>query len=306
MTAWRVQGLLNEVSDTPRLAFAPARPQANLSAKPFLEKFLANGKSWMAFYRCEQGYTVRFAGVADFQVSGKGEEITINAVPSVSSHTLDHVCQNHAIPLALSLQQKLVLHGSAVAIGHTSAAFIADTGRGKSTLAGSFSSNGYQFLTDDGLFIQETDQGYTIRPSHPSLRLWHDSFEALAKSSSRTRLPIEPNSKTIITASESFPFCTDNQPLGHVYFLGDGGAKDVSIAPIASQTAAIELVKRCFLLGADNRQVLSHNLKQVAALSRLPIFFSLDYPRRFEFLEVVRQTILNHVLSGALPERHPA
>ena len=286
----------------PNLTFASDLPQEKLSARPFLEKFLPNGESWMAFYQSNQGYMVRFAGVADFEFSSSGHEITIHAVPGVSSHTLEHVCQNHAVPLALSLQLKMVLHGSAVVIGDTSAAFIADTGRGKSTLAGSFSSNGFQFLTDDGLFVEETNQGYFIRPSHPSIRLWNDSLEAIGQTASLTSPVVEAHSKAIILASDSLPFCTESHPLGHVYFLGNGSAEHVSIAPVSSQATAIELVRRCFLLGVDSHKMLTHNLGQVAALSRLPIFFSLDYPRRFEFLDSVRQAIVNHVRSGRTPD----
>ena len=234
----------------------------------------------------------------DFEIPRAGTEIIIYAVPGVSSQTIEHLHQNQALPLALSLQKKLVLHGSAVEIGDTAVAFLAESGRGKSTLAASFSSNGFRFLTDDGLLIDKMDDEYMVRPSHASIRLWDDSREALAHSTSLKAPAIDYSAKARILADEKFQFCAEDRPLGHVYFLGDGGSEDVSITAVSSQKAVIEMLRHCFLLGVDEREILAHNFQRLAELSRSPVFFSLDYPRRYNILDRVREAVEKHVQPG--------
>ena len=289
-------GLISINTDlSPRVEYAAARTQQRLAASPFLETPLPGGEPWMAFYRRERGYLVRFNELVDFEISRAGTEIIIHAVPGVSSQTTEHLHQNQALPLALSLQKKLVLHGSAVEIGDTAVAFLAESGRGKSTLAASFSSNGFRFLTDDGLLIDKTDEEYIIRPSHASIRLWDDSREAIVHGTSLAAPPIDYNAKARILADEKFKFCAENRPLGHVYFLGDGSSEDVSITAVSSQKAVIEMLRHCFLLGVDEREILAHNFQRLAELSRSPVFFSLDYPRRYDILDRVREAVVKHV-----------
>ncbi len=60
--------------------------------------------------------------------------------------------------------------------------FLGESGRGKSTLAASFATSYFRFLTDDGQRLKPTSSdGNTYRalPSHPSIRLWADSQQAL-------------------------------------------------------------------------------------------------------------------------------
>ena len=79
----------------------------------------------------------------------------------------------------LGKQGKLVFHASAIETGSGALVFMGISGRGKSTLAASFATNGFRFLTDDGLTVEEGNSRYQVQPSHPSIRLWQDSQEAL-------------------------------------------------------------------------------------------------------------------------------
>jgi hypothetical protein len=253
--------------------------------------------------RCERGYLVRFIDLVDFEISSTGTEIIVHAVPEVPSDTVEHIVQNQALPLALSLQKKIVLHGSAVEIGDQAIAFIAESGRGKSTLAASFSSHGFPFLTDDGLRFDKENGEYVILPGHPSIRLWDDSCKATANAASQTAPTIVYSSKLRFLADENFLFCKESRALGHVYFLGEGSSEDVSVTPVSSQKAFVEMRRHCFLLGVDEHEILAHNFQQLAELSRLPIFFSLDYPRRYDILAEVRQAVVKHVHQGLLPPK---
>jgi hypothetical protein len=59
--------------------------------------------------------------------------------------------------------------------------------------------------------------------------------------------------------------------------------------------------RHCFLLGIDEQEILAHNFQQLAELSRLPVFFSLDYPRRYDILDQVREAVVKHVHQGVIP-----
>jgi hypothetical protein len=284
-------------SDRPSVEHVEPCAQLAISSLPFLETSLPDGQPWMAFYRRNGNYLVRFADLVDFEIFNDGMQIIVHAVPGVSSHTIEHLYQNQALPLALSLRKMLVLHGSAVEIDSKAVAFLAETGRGKSTLAASFSSNGLRFLTDDGLLIEKMGGKYVVQPSHPSIRLWEDSREALAKQVSVIAPSVDYNKKARFLADKNFLFCSENRPLKHVYFLGDGSSKDVTINAVGGQLPTLEMLKHCFLLGVDKREILAHNFEQLAELSRLPIFFSLDYPRRYDMLDRVRQAVTEHVQS---------
>lgn len=285
---------MNNTPTAPKVVNAEFREQAQIPDHPFLETPLLNGEPWMSFYRQERRYLVRIVNLVDFEVSLSGTEINIHAVPGVSAHTIEHLYQNQALPLAYSLQQMLALHGSAIEIGDKAVAFLAVSRSGKSTLAASFASNGFRFLTDDGLLLEKPDEDYVIRPSHPSIRLWADSCKAMARKSSRPEPAIDYSTKARFLADEHFVFCDEPRPLAHVYFLGDGSSKDVSITPVSSQQAFIGMRRHCFLLGVDEHEILKNNFQQLADLSRQAIFFGLDYPRRYDILDQVREAVVNH------------
>ncbi|MBK9199490.1 HPr kinase/phosphorylase [Candidatus Skiveiella danica] len=156
---------------------------APLQEAPFHQWSFPDGTLWTQFSRQGDGYLLRFPDLADFEVSADGAAVLGFPAPGVTSPTVEHLYLNQVLPLALSRQGKLVLHGSAVDIGGQGVAFLGESGRGKSTLAASFASEGTRFLTDDGLLLEWVDGRCMILPSHPSIRLWKDSQDALISNS---------------------------------------------------------------------------------------------------------------------------
>lgn len=270
------------------------RPQPCSAAEPFHRWVLPEGQPWLLFFRSEDGYLLRFPGLADFRLSTDCREVVCVPVPGVAASTTDHLYLNQILPLVLSGLGRLVFHASAVELGHHAVVFVGAAGRGKSTLAASFATVGYRFLTDDGLVLDAGPDGYSVQPGHPSIRLWDDSRVAVVRHDTRASPALAYTTKSRFPASGEMKFCNEARRLGRIYFLGDGSADRVSLEPTSAGEAFLELVRHSFILDIEDRALIAGHFDQVSALVREPIVFRLDYPRRFDALPEVRAAILRH------------
>lgn len=268
---------------------------------PFLEWFLPDGTPWTRFYRTASGYLLRFPDLADFTVSPDGMEVVAYPLAGVSGQTIDHLYLNQVLPLALSRQFKLVLHASAIEIKDFAIAFLGMSGRGKSTLAASFATSGYRFITDDGLQLEKEGDVCLAKPSHPSIRLWDDSRQAVMPQTAKTAPPVDYTPKARLLADDEVAYCDAPRPLRCMYFLGDGNTDEVSIEPVSGRDAMIELVRHSFLLDIEEREMLSHHFGQLTELAKRLMFFRLDYPRQYEMLPQVRDAVVRHATALPMP-----
>lgn len=251
---------------------------------------------WALFYRVGSQYLLRFPGWADFIISGDGLSVEVFPAIGVADETIRHLYLNQALPLAVSRQMRLVLHGSAVEIGDSVVAFLGRSGLGKSTLAAGFAADGFRFLTDDGLMVSHSEEGgYLVQPSHPSIRLWEDSRRALMPDT-----PLAPavdfTSKSRLLAGTEIPFCETPLPLKSVYVLEKSNVDGVVIEAVSRRDAVIQMVKNCFLLDVDESVALRHHYGQLLSMANQVPFFRLDYPRAFDFLPQVRDAVIRHAL----------
>ena len=273
---------------------AEARAQTPNRNAPFHEWALPDGTPWMQIFRTASGYLLRFPELADFKVSQDGNTVRGWPVPGVPGPSVQHLYLNQVLPLALSMQDKLVFHASAVEIDGAAVAFMGESGRGKSTLAASFATSGSRFLTDDGLVVENIAGEWRILPSHPSIRLWEDSQQALIAAGAPMASPLSYTSKSRFLAGNDIAFCDQPRRLRCVYFLGPGVASGLLFERLPAGEALIELVKHSFLLDIEERELLAAHFDELSRLTSLPLFYRLDYPRRYEMLAVVRQAIMEH------------
>ena len=271
-----------------------ARKQGAIETAAFHEWTLPDGSVWTSFHRHDTGYLLRFPDLADFEVSADGASVQGWPVPGVTLHTVEHLHLNQVLPLALSRQGKLVLHGSAIDVDGNGVAFVGESGRGKSTLAASFATSGGRFLTDDGLHLEWVNGDCRIIPSHPSMRLWEDSQGALTTNATVVAPALDFTTKARLLAGTSIAFCNEALPLQRVYFLGLGDAASVAIEVMKPAEALIELLRNSFLLDIDERKMLAQHFDELSRLAVLPIYYHLDYRRRYEDLPHVRDAITRH------------
>jgi len=270
------------------------RLQKPTGKEPFHVWTFPDGTVWTCFYRNGSDYLLRFPELADFEIASNGNTVRCWPVPGISEYTVQHLYLNQVLPLVLGKQGKLVFHASAIETVFGALVFMGESGRGKSTLAASFATNGFRFLTDDGLSVEEENNGYQVQPSHPSIRLWQDSQEALVAADVPIAPPVQHTSKARFLAGGDIAFCVEARPLQRVYFLGESTASAVEFQPMGPSEALIELVRHSFLLDIEEQAMLARHFDRLARLVSTPIFYRLDYPRRYEDLALVRQAIIEH------------
>jgi hypothetical protein len=271
------------------------RPQQPSSAPPFREWLLPDGEVWMQFFRTDAGYALRFPELADFEISADALAVICIPVPGVSDETHRHLFLNQVLPLVLSKRGKMVFHASAIEVAGVAVAFVADSGQGKSTLAASFAANGFRFLCDDGLVLENCKNGFEAMPSHPSIRLWDDSRESLIGSTAQTAPPVEYTAKSRLLAGSGIEFCEQPRLLRRVYFLGDGSAPALSLQKLGASDALAEWVKHAFLLDPNERPLIAAHFDGLVALAHEGIAYRLDFPRCYAALVEVRRAVVAQI-----------
>lgn len=271
-----------------------ATPQEPIPEQFFHQWKSPEGGQWVLFYRTGPNYLIRFVDLADFTISADAQEIHIAPIAGVAQSQIEHLYLNLVLPLALSHQNKLVLHASAVEVDDFSLVFAATSGGGKSTLAASFANAGYRFLTDDGVELQADGATYLVQPNHPSIGLWSDSSEQLFSTNSpMTGEPTTPGKLSFLMADQAL-FCDQPRPLKHVYFLGDGSAEELSIVPVVGAEVMANILRNSFLLDVEARSALTQNFDQISQFAQQAKFYCLDYPRRYELLPHICETVVAH------------
>lgn len=277
---------------------AESRAQAEIGCEPIHEWNLPDGSPWTRFFRVADGYLLRFPALADFGVTADGAMVRAWPVPGISEESLRHLYLNQVLPLALSRRGHLVFHASAVEIDDVAVAFVGESGRGKSTLAASFASSGSRFLADDGLVLEVMDGEARAAPSHPSIRLWDDSRDAVIGDATRAAPAAHFTAKGRFMAGDEMAFCGVARPLAHLYFLGGDSPTAATIVPLPGRDALIELVRHSFLMDIGERAALAEHFGRLSGLANRTPAFRLDYPRRFNHLAQVREMVVAHVREG--------
>lgn len=247
------------------------------------------------FYRDSANYVVRFPELADFEIAVDRGTITCTPEVAIPDEVVANLYLNQIVPLVIGFEGGLVLHASAVSIGNCAIAFMGHSGRGKSTLAASFASAGYPFLTDDGLIVDQRAQQYMICPRAPVLRLRSDSASVLLERGMNVRSRDE--FKEAISAGTRFPHSENSCPLAAIFALAEPqNTGDVEIAPLSRQAVVAELLSHSFILDVEDRTRVKNLFDRLIDLSASVECFSIDYPRLYSQLPRVRDTILTHLL----------
>ncbi len=273
-----------------------AQISGSLSSSVPVRKWLTqDGDELGEIKRTVGGYRVNYFGFADFYVSDDGAESRIVATYSESPAAIEHIYRNQILPMALSRRGLLVVHASALAVVNECVAFVGVSGRGKSTLAASFASIGYPFLTDDGLVVTVVDGVHSGSPRKAILSLREASKQHFEKISAMPIGALLRGPKWAIEGGAHMPHCDETLPLSGLYFLGEGVANDVQIAPMGHHQAIQFLLSNTFVLDTTDKAALQVHFRQISKLVAEVPCFSLDYPRDFDALPQVHEKLGEHM-----------
>jgi hypothetical protein len=284
------------------LALSSPREQRSTSTVPFHVWVMPSGGDWMQFYRVDGGFLLRFPDLADFSLPPDGSNVVCIPVPGVSQPTLEHLYLNQVLPLVLGKHGSMVFHGSAVAMDRGAIVFLGSSGRGKSTLAAAFATQGRAFLTDDALVLDALNGRYTVQPSHASIRLWEDSRERLLDFDAALAPAVDYTSKARLLAGPGLVHCGEPRSLLTAYVLGDGSADGITFRRLSETENLLEWTKHSFLLDVEDRALVQQHFERVVALANRVSCYALDYPRRYDALDKVLAALTDHAATLDTPE----
>jgi len=250
--------------------------------------------------RVDGGFRVNYFDFADFFVSEDGSESRILARYSESPDAIEHIYRNQIVPMALSRQGKLVMHASAIAVADQCVAFVGVSGRGKSTLAASFASIGFPFLTDDGLVVSVINGVHCGSPRHAIVNLRDASKQHFERVATVPLTLLPSGFKWSMRSGAQMPHCEHTLPLTKLYFLGEGGADDVHIEKTRQHEAIRLLLSNSFVLDTTDKAALQVHFGQISQLVANVPCFALDYPRDFAVLPLLHAALDKHMISDVI------
>ncbi len=260
------------------------------------------GRRWLSAGRSGGDYLLRFAGIADFQISGDGRAVRCYPLAEVPDATLRHLFLDQVFPLVLSHRGRLVLHASAVAIDGGAAGLLGETGAGKSTLAASLARHGYPLLSDDALLLERASQAdavYFAVPGYPGRRLWGDSVQGLELGLKDAELPAVAHyteKKRVGLADGLAAFAQNAVALERLVLLNphqDAGAGGkIKLERVGAKQALLELVASAYCLDLTDRESVRERFDRLAGIADTIPLYRLSYVQDFTQLADIREAVL--------------
>lgn len=255
-----------------------------------------DGSAWMQRHDLQTGSLLRLPGLADFMIDAEGNTTDAWPVPGLDRDACRQLYLNNVLPMALSRQGKLVLHASAVEVDEAAIVFVGVSGRGKSTLATSFSHDGHALIVDDGLVVEPDGPHALALPGDRSVRLWRDSEQLLDAHATHAAQPLGyAADKRRIPAGDTLRFGTQARRIHAIFLLGDDPQAALSIRPLPPAQALIELIHYSFLLDVGNPATHAALMRATAHLASACQVSLLDYPRDYTQLPRVRRAVMDHM-----------
>jgi hypothetical protein len=261
----------------------------------WLHHWIAPGGDKLFSYRKEaSGHWLRFAHLANFQISGGATEISCYPVGEIHQEAIRHILLDQVLPRCLAHQGQIMLHASAVRMEHGLVLFVGDSGSGKSTLAGNFQQYHNPVVADDCVWVSENSSSIMAAPNYRSLRLWEDSLQSLffadekttnlAQFLSKKRVPLEQNA--VLGSEGSLPV------LAVIVLTPSEAVREVKLVRLPHREAFIAMLKQTFQLNPTDIERMTRHMKALGRIVPRLKAFQLSLPHDYSLLPLVRQKIL--------------
>ena len=201
-----------------------------------------------------------------------------------------HLLADQLLPRLLAYDDRLVIHAGAVTDMRGAITFIGQSGFGKSTLTAYLTQQGFWLLSDDSLVFGSV-AGLSAQSTYPSLRLMPDSLQSLYPNKVATTPVAEYSPKKRLPVGAYATY--DAHPLKLMIFLEPATSGDkIELRPISPAQACMALIANSFALDPTDRTRAAKRLAQASSFASAVPGFALSYPRRYECLPAVLETIL--------------
>lgn len=263
----------------------------------------------LSLARAGGDYWLRFPDLADFLLQLGANKVLAWPEVGTDAPTLEHLLVDQVLPRLLAHKSRLMVHGSALAIGGRHALFIGSSGWGKSTLAGLLEREGNTLLSDDCVELIAKGDRHQALPTYPSLRLYADSLDQLfpgidaaaqvASYTDKRRVPQHAAARAGLGGPTSL--------VDALYVLGDPAlaTEATTITPLRPSQTCQALIQHSFRLDLGDRDANAAHFAQCSAAARALPAFSLSYPRDYALGPTLARDIRNH-LSQLPPAPHGA
>lgn len=207
---------------------------------------------------------IGFWRAATFEVKD-GRQITVWPFPGVDPTQLNLHLLGSVMALLLWQRGHFVLHASSVAIDGRVAAFIGESGAGKSSVAASLHSLAHPLIADDLTALSRKDHGYQAIPAFPRLRLFGATADELGYATDGSLVAGEDK-----VALPARPFQDRPLPLGAIYVLGRNAESDIQ--PVPPRDKMVELLRHSYPTRLMHSPGAEHFQSCSLAAGSIPIF----------------------------------
>jgi hypothetical protein len=181
-----------------------------------------------------------------------GNLIQIDIRNTRKAHIIRSYLYSSVFAALLIQNDYLLLHASVVAQNNQAFAFVARSGRGKSTTASYFLDKGYHLLTDDICAIKINDSIPHVYSAFPSIKLWEATIEGTEWNNIPLNNKREEKSEKgkYWIDIESQKFLSGSQiPLSGLFFISFNQETDYTISQLENLEAIEYLIKGSFRYG---------------------------------------------------------
>lgn len=293
-SAWRlpysqaVQPSVADIALTRRPAswFSEARAEALTHPQPWapiVEGALADGRVYLQ-------WPDRF----EFLISSDGSEIAGRQLSQGVPEGFHTYLLGQALSFALIRHGLDPLHATVVTVGGRGAAFLGESGYGKSSLAAAFLAAGHRLLTDDLLVLTDGQPELAAHPGPPRLKLYPSSARRLLPGV-RGRRMMRSTPKLLFPLG-SAQVAGGPATLRAMYILvpprPDGPPTRVAIRRLSGRQACLAMIRNTFNSSVLTPDRLARQFALSVRLATSVPVKAITYPRSFRVLPTVRDAIL--------------
>jgi hypothetical protein len=251
-----------------------------------------DGEPWLTLTRTSGGFLLEFH--ERLVVHYRSPQAWITRAPALGDDSFRHLVLDQALPMIVSQEGQTVLHGACAIRDNQAVLFAGPAGSGKSTLVARLLENGWTAAADDAAAVEIVGPEVLVQPSYSGLRLWPDSAEALGLGAGS--VVADDSDKRRFTTG-SLP--RHGIPLGAVYVIDGGRARDAAVRAFSRRDAVMALVRNAYVLDIADRVQARARLESLAQVaSRVPVY-QLTLPHRYEALGLVTSLVTRDLAAGA-------